>query len=81
MKPLPELKTEHLALKRAYRNLFKSPDARLVLDDLDHWFNGPATRNPNKLNDVNALFAFNAGARSVLLHIDNMMRDKDATTD
>jgi hypothetical protein len=80
MSSAPVLNTEYIKLKRAYRNLFKNPDAQIVLDDLDHRFNSSATYNPKKINDVNALFAFNAGAREVLLHIDLMMRDKDATT-
>lgn len=80
MSSIPELKAEHLKLKRAYCNLFKSPDAQAVLDDLDHRFNGSARNNPHKIADPNALFAFNAGAREVLLHIDKMMREKDAIT-
>ena len=80
MSSIPELKSEHLKLKRAYQNLFNSPDAQAILEDLDHWFNDSAIRNPHKITDPSTLFAFNAGAREVLLHIDKMMRDKDATT-
>ena len=75
----PEIKKEHQALRRAYFNLFSSPDAEKILDDLDHRFNGTTIRNVDKVMDVNASIAA-AGAREVLLYIDFMMRNEDATT-
>jgi hypothetical protein len=79
MTQLPELKTEHLAVKRAYRNLFKNPDARAVLDDLDYRFNRSTLKKVNGVIDPHASIAA-GGAREVLLYIELMMRDKDATT-
>ena len=80
MTELPELKKEALTLRRAYFNLFNTPDAKLVLDDLDVRFNRSTLRRVNKLIDPNASLAA-AGAREVLLYIDLMMRDKNATSE
>ena len=76
---VPEMKAEYLALKRTYRTILGNPSAQPILDDLDRRFNGSTLRQVDKVFDVHASMAA-AGAREVLLHIDKMMREKDATT-
>ena len=77
---VPELKPGHLALKRAYHSVFSQPDAEPILEDLNFKFNGSPLHTTHKIEDMSVRFAFAAGAREVLLHIDKMMREKDATT-
>jgi hypothetical protein len=79
MTEIPELKTEHLALRRAYRTLFLSPDAERVMADLYKKFNGTTIRVVDGRMDTHASDAA-AGAREVLLYIEFMMREKNATT-
>ena len=76
---VPEMKTEYLALKRTYRTILGNPAAQPILEDLDRRFNGSTLRQVEKGFDVHASMAA-AGAREVLLHIDKMMREKDATS-
>jgi hypothetical protein len=49
------------------------------MEDLYYRFNDSARKNPHKLTDMNVLFAFNAGGRDVLLYIESMMRERNAT--
>jgi len=79
MTPIPELKLEHQKLRRAYHNLFISPDAEAVMQDLYARFNGTTLKYKDGVIDVNASIGL-AGAREVLLYIEFMMRDKNATT-
>ena len=81
MTAMPELKPEYIKLKRAYKNLFSQPDAQPILDDLNERFNCSPLQFKFKIDDIPSRLAFAAGAREVLLHIDNMMRFKDAPSD
>ncbi len=80
MTRIPVLKTEHLALRRAYRNLFLSPDAQLVMADLYQKFNGTTLKHSEGVIDPYASIAA-SGCREVLLYIELMMREQDATTE
>ena len=79
MKQMPELKVEHLKLRRAYHNLFVQPDAEAVMADLYQRFNGTTLKHKDGIIDVHASIAA-AGPREVLLYIEFMMRDTNATT-
>jgi len=76
----PELKKEHLALCRAYRTLFLSPDAQVVMADLNLKFNRTTIRKVDGRVDPHGSMSA-SGAREVLLYIEFMMREKDATSD
>jgi hypothetical protein len=78
---MPELNAQQLALRSAYQRLFNSPDAKLPMEDLYYRFNDSARKNPHKFTDMNVLFSFNAGGRDVLLYIESMMRERNATTE
>ena len=77
MRDLPELKKEHLALCRAYRSLFLSPDAKLVMLDLKQKFYGTTIRKVDGKVDPHGSMSA-AGAREVLIYIEFMMREKNA---
>ncbi len=73
------LKAEALALRRAYHTLFSSPDAELVMEDLEYRFNKSTLKKVDKVIDPNASLAA-AGAREVLLYI-QLMREHHAPTE
>ena len=78
MKP-NEAKIEREKIRHAYRLLFKGSDAEAVLKDLNKTFNRSSLKKINGVLDPNAIIAA-AGSRDVLLHIENMMRDDNATS-
>lgn len=56
--------------KQIYQNVFESPDGKNVLEDLArHAFGSKTTFNENSNR-----MAYNEGQRSIILHIQNMMR-------
>ena len=63
--------------RRAYVNLFDSPNGKVVLEDLDKQFNRTTLRKVDGVIDPNASIAA-AGCREVLLYIDDMMRNNNA---
>ena len=63
--------------RRAYVNLFDSPNGKVVLEDLDKQFNRTTLRKVDGVIDPNASIAA-AGCREVLLYIDEMMRNNNA---
>ena len=63
--------------RRAYVNLFYSPNGKVVLEDLDKQFNRTTLRKVDGVIDPNASIAA-AGCREVLLYIDEMMRNNNA---
>jgi hypothetical protein len=67
------------ALRATYQRLFNSPDAEPVMADLYQRFNGTTLKHHERLIDPYASIAA-AGCREVLLYIELMMRDKNATS-
>ena len=63
--------------RRAYINLFDSPNGKVVLEDLDKQFNRTTLRKVDGVIDPIASIAA-AGCREVLLYIDEMMRNNNA---
>ena len=62
-----------LALHRAYDRLFRTPDGRAVLADLEHrGMHRATTFSPDA-----ARAAFNEGRRSIVLHVHHMMRPEN----
>ena len=73
------LRAEQAKKKAAYQRLFSSPDAEMVLYDLNEVFNKSTLKKQGGVVDSYASIAA-AGSREVLLYIDNMMEtDNDAT--
>lgn len=65
-------------IQAAYRNLFNTPDGKVVLQDLDQKFNGSLLKKTEGLVDPNASLVA-IGKREVIVHI-NAMRKHDAPT-
>ena len=57
-------------LKQLYQNVFESPDGKKILDDLSR----KCFINRTTLNESQIQMAFNEGQRSIVLHIQTMMR-------
>jgi len=68
-------------LKTAYYRLFTSPEAEVVLLDLNHQFNRTTLRiNSGRIDPYDSIAA--AGSREVLLYIDTMLeKESNATTE
>lgn len=64
------------AKRRAYRELFKGPNAEVVLDDLEKQFNGTGLKKVDGTVDANAVLAA-AGNREVLLYIYEQLRKEN----
>jgi hypothetical protein len=78
-KTVEEVRKQQTVLRAAYQRLFNSPDAELVMKDLYQRFNGTTLKHHERVIDPYASIAA-AGCREVLLYIELMMRDKNATT-
>lgn len=80
-----DVQKKQVVLRSAYQRLFKSPDAQLVMEDLYLQFNGttlksyPKYDSGPKVIDPYASIAA-AGCREVLLYIELMMRERNATS-
>jgi hypothetical protein len=74
-----DVQKRQATLRSAYQRLFKSPDSELVMEDLYQRFNGTTLKHHERLIDPYASIAA-AGCREVLLYIELMMRDKNATS-
>jgi hypothetical protein len=77
-KSVAEIQKQQLVLRSAYQRLFNSPDAQLVMADLYLQFNGTTLKHVDRVIDPNASIAA-AGCREVLLYIELMMRERNAT--
>jgi len=77
---LEQAQAKQAKLKTAYRLLFEQPNAQMVLEDLNEKFNQNTLRKKDGVIEPYASIAA-AGCREVLLYIDWMMRNNDATTE
>lgn len=64
--------------KQLYQNVFESPDGKKVLEEISRY----AFVHKTTYNDNPHRMAFNEGQRSILLHIQSMMKiDIDRTSE
>jgi len=71
-----QYKAEQGKLKNAYQQVFKGPNAELVMKDLEAQFNRTTLRKVNGVIDPYSSIAA-AGCREVLLYIDQMMETEN----
>lgn len=74
-----DVKKRQIRLRANYQRLFNSPDAEPVMEDLYRQFNGTTLKHKDGVIDPYASIAA-AGCREVLLYIELMMREKNATS-
>ena len=80
-----DVQKKQVILNSAYQRLFNSPDAQLVLDDLNLQFNGTTLKSspkydkgPKVIDPYTSIAA--AGCREVLLYIKLKSRERNATS-
>jgi hypothetical protein len=78
-KTIEEVRKQQTVLRAAYHRWVNSPDAVLPMEDLYQRFNGTTLKHHEGLIDPYASLAA-GGCREVLLYIELMTRDKNATT-